>query len=704
MKFFELQLFSRDNQFGLMQVSKSSPRQSHVLQRKIEQAICRCSELGCAGILAGLVCLSSFLLADTVFSKTIEVSTLNHAGPAVDASDCLPGKYSRSRANLLNTYLFLLDGKHFASMTSRIKLLQVAGVDSHLVITHRQDKTASELFDIAAAHYSRDAWQLAVQAFEELRLAFPDSPFATKSLFYLGEAFVQLKQFERALQAFQQYIASSAEGEFLTRCQFRVGECLYLLERDAQALRVLQDFVFEHPADELLEAALPLIARLRVARSEPQMAQRTCEIFIEKFPSSKSLSECQFLLAKSLIQQGELNEAARHFRALAERNEFDRIDTSLFELARISFSQDFWKESKGWLDRLIANFPTSEHLIEAKLLLAKIYLAEGNPQAAEHVLYPLDHSDAAQPFASAIWIERARTKIALGKPESAHQWLEHVIATSDHDYWLDAATQLIIQIATEAEDWRRVRNAAENYRKRNLQGFNFQAISIAEGVAAYKLGDLDGALKVFQQLVQQIDPSEFQQYDRINYWLAVCELKQGDADAALDSLSKIALFSEDGKFQAAVTYVRAMAYITREQLEPALAALRQYLILAPAGADSFTARKHLVAIISKIGDIAEADQVLAETLELQPADHCLELAALVAYHAAQRAAPQIANRWYQYILDRAEPGALREQAITGLAFLGTQIDQFQNSTDVVNRLMQEIASGSPTASRTALPL
>ncbi len=591
------------------------------------------------------------------------------------------------------------------AQTNEHQSIEQGEVDRNVELSRLpREKTAHELFDIAAGHYSSDAWKLAIEGFESLRATYPKSPEARASLFYIGEAYTQLKQYAAAIDAFQQYAREDADGEHCIRSQFRIGECLYMLKRDYEALRVLQDFVFEHPDDPLLEIALPIVGRLRLLRQEPQLAQRAFETFLQQFPDSTSASECTFRLAQSLQQQAKILEAAQYFRSLAIQADFNRTDQALLELGRISFTEGHWNEAKGWLDRLIQHFPESDCVTEAKLLLAKIYLAEDNPRAAEHLLFAFREPKIDEPVSNAIMIEQARIQLALGHVAVATELLERVAWNSNQDFWVDLATELRIAIASERQEWQLIRQLAENYRQRNLRGANYYTITLAEGVAAFQLNDIVHALNVFQLLFGQIEPDDFHRFERISYWIALCELQQNQLDSALTRLEQIDHFAGDTKFEASVAFVKATAFGASNNDGAAIPELTKYLNLVPNGADAVKAKRQLVLALARHTQIPESDRILSELWESIAAPTQIELALHVAFLAAQNQHESIASKWYQAVLDISEPGELREQALNGLAFVGSRTSEETNLMPAVARLQREIESGETSAIKASLAL
>src|SRR5690606_543770 len=61
-------------------------------------------------------------------------------------------------------------------------------------------------YAVAAGHYARDRWQLAIEEFAAYRRDFPKHSRYNAALFFQAEAHVQLGQFQQASDLFEQFL------------------------------------------------------------------------------------------------------------------------------------------------------------------------------------------------------------------------------------------------------------------------------------------------------------------------------------------------------------------------------------------------------------------------------------------------------------------------------------------------------------------
>ena len=84
----------------------------------------------------------------------------------------------------------------------------------------------------------------------------PDDPQSIKSLFFLGEALVQLGKYDDARAEFQRFLARDPDSAYAAQALFRSGESAFLAGNRAAARETLEQFCKQHPDDKLKSFAL----------------------------------------------------------------------------------------------------------------------------------------------------------------------------------------------------------------------------------------------------------------------------------------------------------------------------------------------------------------------------------------------------------------------------------------------------------------
>ncbi len=195
--------------------------------------------------------------------------------------------------------------------------------------------------------YERGERELNQRRYEDARTAFrriverhPESSFAPKARFLIGEAYYREGEFDKAVKEFEAFISFYPSHMIADLVQYRLAMSYYdqmkPVEQD-QALtqRALDQFrklVKEYPESRYAPDALAKIdiCRGRLAQKELWVAnyywnqgnllatRQRLEVILKDFPRTLVVPETLFLLAEVNFAEGQVDKARESFRRLAE--------------------------------------------------------------------------------------------------------------------------------------------------------------------------------------------------------------------------------------------------------------------------------------------------------------------------------------------------------------------------------------------------
>src|SRR5947209_2851665 len=196
--------------------------------------------------------------------------------------------------------------------------------------------------------YKTGETELNNRRYDEARLNFrkiverhPNSSYAPKARFYIGEAYYREAEFDKAVKEFEGFMAFFPRHEIADLVQFRLAMSYYdqlkPVEQD-QALTVkatdqLKKLVREYPESRYASDALAKIeiCRGRLAQKElwvaayyfetennPAAARQRLEGVLKDYPRTLIIPEGMFRLADLNAREGRAAEAQDLFRKLAE--------------------------------------------------------------------------------------------------------------------------------------------------------------------------------------------------------------------------------------------------------------------------------------------------------------------------------------------------------------------------------------------------
>lgn len=183
---------------------------------------------------------------------------------------------------------------------------------------HAWADAPDEQFATAAEHYRQADWKKTCDAFQKLLAAHPDYARGAQARFFYGEALAQLNKLQEARAQFAELMRRDPDHRYARQALFRGGEAAYLLGDLKTAELDLQVFHKKYPDDELGGYVLPYLASLKLQQGNAREAGELFAIALERFRDGPLAEETCLGLARAHEQQGQLEEARRGYRKVAE--------------------------------------------------------------------------------------------------------------------------------------------------------------------------------------------------------------------------------------------------------------------------------------------------------------------------------------------------------------------------------------------------
>jgi len=292
---------------------------------------------------------------------------------------------------------------------------------------------AEDQYAVAAGHYNQKRWKLAAEEFRKFLADFPDHAKSHRSVFYLAESQVQLRQFDDAAAGFREFIRRAPNDTLARKALFRAGEASFLAGRFDAAERDLSEFLKSSGDDSLGGFALPYLGDIAASRHDVQAAQEFYSQGLERFPQGAMQDDCRFGLAQALEELGQQEEARRLYLALASKTKCPWADDAQYRLAASQYAA-------GEFDDALQSFAAFETSFDGSPWKDKAALAAG-----QSLFYLQKYDQAKTRFeALARAAVEGKSDVAL----EANYWLGLVYKAQRN--W-DAAADCLLATAAAAE-------------------------------------------------------------------------------------------------------------------------------------------------------------------------------------------------------------------------------------------------------------
>jgi outer membrane protein assembly factor BamD len=199
---------------------------------------------------------------------------------------------------------------------------------------------ASELYAEGENLLNRNRYEEARIAFRKVAERHPQSTYAPRARFLVGEAFYREGQFDKAITEFQAFMAFYPRHQIADLVQFRLAMSYYdqmkPVEQDQEITRkAMEQFkvlIREYPESRYAADSLAKIdiCRGRLAQKElwvaayyinqgnPGAARQRLEKVIKEYPRTLVIPEALFRLGEVYSGDGRVEDSQRMYRQLAD--------------------------------------------------------------------------------------------------------------------------------------------------------------------------------------------------------------------------------------------------------------------------------------------------------------------------------------------------------------------------------------------------
>lgn len=523
--------------------------------------------------------------------------------------------------------------------------------------------TPDEQFRAAAEHYGQADWQKACDAFDKLLVANPDYARGGQARFFYGEALAQLNRLAAARGQFAELLRRDPDHRYARQALFRSGEAAYLLGDLKSAERDLQAFHTKYPDDELGGYVLPYLASLKLHQGDARAAEELFSTALVHFDDGPLAEESRLGLAHAREQQGQLDDARRGYRKIAEGGG-PLAGAALLSLGNLDNAAGDHIAALTTFEKLAASSAPAAQQVKGKLgrgyALYKLHrceeaervlgdlLTEGDLRVEAHYWFGLSQKERRQ------WNDAYKTLSAGQKLDP-----EHRLAAALGFHAADALVE-DGQFALAAE-------AFDRALERWPQSVWADECLFGKLRIAARLNDHGGCVRLADELRERFPESPLRPHAQLAKAKALFALsKYSEAAASLESL-----------FESNTTAPLSDEYRTEARALLAQCQTRAGKLQA--------ANQTLIAL----GDGPDASQRTAQAR--------LEIAES-AYAAGNF---ELAQRSFEGLLAAENPPEIRARGLSGLAWCHFQASQWKESAEAFAEALR-IEPQGPRAAEAAL--
>ncbi|MEX2138451.1 MAG: tetratricopeptide repeat protein [Pirellulales bacterium] len=223
----------------------------------------------------------------------------------------------------------------------------------------------------------------AVAVYADVARSHPESPTAPQAGYMAAYAALQVRDFKAARQYAEAFLKSHQGHSLTADVQFVLAESLIQLDEPAAAGTLYAELLDRHPDHADAEQWR---VRRALALSFDQKHEAVVEYLrpiVAKLRRPDLMAEAQFLLGGSLFELKRYAEAREAFEtSIKAQPKWRQADEALLGLSRTQRALGDVPAAKAAIQRLMAEFPTSNVLDRAHFRLGEYHFAAGEYQEA----------------------------------------------------------------------------------------------------------------------------------------------------------------------------------------------------------------------------------------------------------------------------------------------------------------------------------
>ena len=586
---------------------------------------------------------------------------------------------------------------------------------------------ADEQFALAAGHYARQHWKLAVEEFHRFVAGFPNHPKVNQGIYQLAEAQVQLGHADEAIKNLLLYLERDPAGAFARQALFRLGETEHLTGKHDDAKKHLEAFRAAHPNDNLNAYVLPYLGRIALAKGDAAAAEKLFRDALQRFPAGRLQDDCRLGLARALEKLNQLEEPQQLYAAVAGKTGNPLAGEAQFRLGILQYTlgkydqaietfaafdtrlpQSDWKSrariGHGWalrklgrLDEAKQRFQSvsadAKYGMEARYWLGLTEKVQGQWQAAAKTLLDAAAADPKHELAPAMTFHAGEALSQVGDAASAVKQFDQVIASAPQgNEWIDHAWRGRIQVALNAGDHATVDRLVAEFDQRLPASPLVKHVRRLHGRSLLERKNFEAAAKLLEPLATAGAKSEQSLEDRYLLAAAYEGLKRYDESL---SLALPVIDAAKGQLKTDAQLLLGSVLIAKRQFKEAIAPLEAFAATKPAGDPALKVGSELAICYARTGQLAKAKQLYGELSE-KFAKH--PLLATTAAQLAEAALDAKDWEWSEQLSGRIRTGDGSADAdLKGLSVLGWSQYKAGKLAEAAATFEQVLAKNPPAA-------
>ncbi len=396
--------------------------------------------------------------------------------------------------------------KRWAECAELLKGILDSGVSSNLV--------PRAMYFYARTLEQTQNYQLAISVLKDMVSKYPDYPLTPLGKFLLGNLYAKVGELENASVVLAELANDNKiDKKLQIESIFRVAELYTQLGWYDSAVNTYSTLKSQLKGTKYQEKADFGYLHALYQSGKFDSAIPECQAFIQTYPNSTFIPFATYILANSLLEQNKYDQALQYYMLIRDKYpETTYAIDSIYKTAWIKFLKNDYDTAKNEVLTFLERGENSSLKPEAEFLIGCIYVSEGNFEDAMEEFQVVFEKYPTNRFAGEALYKYGECAELLGMNQVALQSYESFVQNYPNHPLLLTTYIRMADLLSKQENWQKALDALLKAKELSTQEDLEESILIRIAVCYEKLGNVESALKTYEELISKF-PSSTQIYD-----------------------------------------------------------------------------------------------------------------------------------------------------------------------------------------------
>jgi TolA-binding protein len=361
-------------------------------------------------------------------------------------------------------------------------------------------------FKLAINLYNDKLYDLAAEQLRQFIAGYPGTDQGIEARYYLGLAYMQLRQYEEARLTFQSFALTYQNNVKAPDAWWNVGESFVAVRNYHDAALAFERVKVFHPKSTRAPEAMAQAGKYFLLAGERDNARRVLRAALQEYPSSPAVLSARTQLGQVYFEEGNLEQARNELKRVVEGDPSPGARAqALLILGNIFQSAGDTREARERYREIITNYRNSSAVQGAYVNLGKLESSAGQyADAVDHFRKALSEDENVDStLLREAFIGIGNASVMKKEYGAAVTYYERFLSAFPHDELTGEVLWRAAEAAAKGGNYRKSNDLCNRILKSGASDLFTRHARLQLGLNAQKLQNPALAVQLFGAFVDQ---------------------------------------------------------------------------------------------------------------------------------------------------------------------------------------------------------